>query len=631
MKYEKIYATQQQFTAAEGNSGNVTSIKPGVAFIEEREKTGFNKPHDTMITTNLDEVFINKVKVPVSSITSEYDFGGPGTYKVLYRYTSLTSMPASGFMGCVSIKTVVLPKSVSGNMPTLLFADCTKLSNIRIRGNVTGFGTNFFRNCTSLKVFRIPPSLTNIASSSFIGCTNISKVYVENWDAYFHMNDPQNVRDYPLRYSTGGTIFVNGKELITLDIPDNITFIPHYAFANCLSLRQVNGLNNATDIGTGAFKGCKNLVSIGENISGLTAIRNEAFSDCISLNQISLPDSLTSLGKAAYRNCSGATGELIIPSGVTTIGDETFRNCSGLSGLTFSDTITSIGISAFTSCTGFVCRLILPSGITSIGNYVFRDCMNLSGTLEIPSTLTSVGQGAFQYCKSISGTLVIPATLTTIGSLAFAAMEGLTNITLAARDSVFALDPFRYVRIGTTYAYYTGNKTGIFEAFCDTRRSGDVRICFEKILLHGNYSAPASGGYFLTCCPTTTEIRIDGDYTGGTMGLVHTYSDGASQLEFIEILGQATGQVLYGSNGGTAIKNNGIIHIGYDGKTNLTASNIFASNYIIGRQNVKVYFGDGSSQAHDQAILDQYLADSDWAARSTQLDTWYNYNGPYKS
>jgi hypothetical protein len=127
---------------------------------------------------------------------------------------------------------------------------------------------------------------------------------------------------------------------------------------------------------------------------------------------------------------------------------------------------------------------------------------------------------------------------------------------------------------------YTGNKQGVFEAFCNITRSGDTRINFKKILIHGNYRAPASSGYFLTCCNTLKEIRIDCDYTGGTFGLLHTYSAGAAQLEFIEILGNATGMVIYGSVSETAIKRGGVIHLGYDGKTNLTPSNIFSSNFV---------------------------------------------------
>lgn len=44
--------------------------------------------------------------------------------------------------------------------------------------------------------------------------------------------------------------------------------------------------------------------------------------------------------------------------------------------------------------------------------------------------------------------------------------------------------------------------------------------------------------------------------------------------------------------------------------------------------NYKIYVGDGSSAAHDDAILADYLADTNWATYSSRLDTWYNYLHP---
>ena len=35
MKHELLYETQAQFNTAQGNSGNVTSVTPGVAYIKE--------------------------------------------------------------------------------------------------------------------------------------------------------------------------------------------------------------------------------------------------------------------------------------------------------------------------------------------------------------------------------------------------------------------------------------------------------------------------------------------------------------------------------------------------------------------------------------------------------------------
>jgi hypothetical protein len=65
---------------------------------------------------------------------------------------------------------------------------------------------------------------------------------------------------------------------------------------------------------------------------------------------------------------------------------------------------------------------------------------------------------------------------------------------------------------------------------------------------------------------------------------------------------------------------NGTLHIL---ATTPPALNVFGQNNPI-----KIYVGDGSSAAHDDAILADYLAASGWASYSSRLDTWYNYLHP---
>lgn len=67
-----------------------------------------------------------------------------------------------------------------------------------------------------------------------------------------------------------------------------------------------------------------------------------------------------------------------------------------------------------------------------------------------------------------------------------------------------------------------------------------------------------------------------------------------------------------------------IIH--FERKTPITIpSNGFHSS----ASNYKIYVGDGSSAANDDAILQAYLADSNWNTNySSILDTWYNYLHP---
>ena len=90
-------------------------------------------------------------------------------------------------------------------------------------------------------------------------------------------------------------------------------------------------------------------------------------------------------------------------------------------------------------------------------------------------------------------------------------------------------------------------------------------------------------------------------------------------------MGTYSGGSIVGSSSTQYTASGFIYHFGYNGIA-CTPTQANASN---GRVS-KIYVGPGESQAGDQAILDQYLADSAWSAYSSKLATWWSYDGPYK-
>ncbi|HBI93980.1 MAG TPA: hypothetical protein DDY58_17015, partial [Terrisporobacter glycolicus] len=99
-------------------------------------------------------------------------------------------------------------------------------------------------------------------------------------------------------------------------IPDSITSIRDYTFANCSSLNSIAIPNNLTSIGDSAFYGCS------------------------SLDSIIIPDSLTSIGYRAFYLCSNLTS-IIIPDSVTYIGELAFSHCNILRSITISCNLCS--------------------------------------------------------------------------------------------------------------------------------------------------------------------------------------------------------------------------------------------------------------------------------------------------
>jgi hypothetical protein len=102
--------------------------------------------------------------------------------------------------------------------------------------------------------------------------------------------------------------------------------------------------------------------------------------------------------------------------------------------------------------------------------------------------------------------------------------------------------------------------------------------------------------------------------------IVDTGSNSISSVfSFIEVMGTVSGKGFV--FGAARYINTGLIeHLGYNGLA-CTASQASVSNTRVS----KIYVGPGESQAGDQAILDLYLADTDWSPYSYKLGTWWEY------
>ena len=67
-----------------------------------------------------------------------------------------------------------------------------------------------------------------------------------------------------------------------------------------------------------------------------------------------------------------------------------------------------------------------------------------------------------------------------------------------------------------------------------------------------------------------------------------------------------------------------VAHFGADTLPTLTPAQLCMENIT------KLYVGDGSSRANDEAVLSLYTAASSWASYLSKLATWWDYNGTYK-
>lgn len=159
-------------------------------------------------------------------------------------------------------------------------------------------------------------------------------------------------------------IKVTDKDIIngTVNIPNNITEINEYAFANT-NLR---------------------FIDIPEHVNKIGYL---AFSKCEFLQKINLPNSVTLIGKGALMNCINLQS-INLPNNITKIEKYMFEYCENIK------------------------NIKLQRNITKIKEYAFDYCLNLQ-SLVVECDIQKIENSAFKYCPKLDTIIVSEDTIYT--------------------------------------------------------------------------------------------------------------------------------------------------------------------------------------------------------------------------
>jgi len=240
-----------------------------------------------------------------------------------------------------SISSVVIEDGVT-SIGSMAFSGYTALESIDLGNTLEQIESRAFGECDSLTSVHIPASVTEIDSEAFISCSAIKGFKVDSDNEYFK--------------AYGGVLFNHEKtELVcypasskssTYTIPDTVTDIHAYAFADCNNLSGITVSGNVKIIPEKAFENCTKLtsVSIPEGTSG---IFSNAFDGCVSLRKIDVDDnnvSYTSIDGVLYEYSGDgmllikypakrAGSSYTLDENVTHIGNNAFRDVVNLRSL----------------------------------------------------------------------------------------------------------------------------------------------------------------------------------------------------------------------------------------------------------------------------------------------------------
>lgn len=242
-------------------------------------------------------------------------------------------------------------------------------------------------------------------------------------------------------------------------VPDGITHIEPYAFADCSELTRVILPESIKYIGKNAFEGCSKLQEI--NIPKHTRIAGKAFAYCGTLNTTTAIVSDNKLFRVGVNEKT-----YVIDDGITTIEAGAFKNCCELESIVIPDSIKIIDNNAFESCTSLE-SIVIPNSVKELGHSIFKGCKKLQHVV-LPNSLSYIPSETFCGCESLQE-MILPDNITKIASSSFLNCTSLRKIIVTSKleeigncafENCSSLEQF-YERCVNQSDYFPGFQTEI--------------------------------------------------------------------------------------------------------------------------------------------------------------------------
>jgi len=382
------------------------------------------------------------------------------TFEYIEATDSYTVKEYTGSAKFLSIPSTYNEKPVT-NIGHGAFYDCSTITSITIPANVTSIGNNAFSGCTGLTSITIPDSMTSIETGAFYDCNKLNTVHITDIAKWCGITfEKSSFLNYaftstPLYYAHN--LYLNGKLVTDLVIPDTVTEIKQFAFYGYSKLTSITIPDGVTSIGERAFYGCSGLTSI-TIPDEVTSIGESAFDGCRGIKSIAIPKNIKRISYAAFANCMnlktvnwnaiectkvGSTiiniwpgcdnlTEVIIGQNVKSIPRNAFLDCE-ITNLNIPDSVTNIEPGAFWDCSRYLLDITVSSNnpiyhvinncliekttktlilgcknsdvptdgsVTNIATYAFSNCSGLT-SITIPASVTSIGYNAFSGCNDL--------------------------------------------------------------------------------------------------------------------------------------------------------------------------------------------------------------------------------------
>ena len=196
--------------------------------------------------------------------------------------------------GC---STTIIPEGVT-SIGGRAFEGCSSLTAINIPEGVTSIGERAFYRCSGLTTITIPESMTSIGERPFVGCNSLTTIHISNLEAWCKISFEDNTSN---PFNIAKKLYLNGKLVTELVIPEGVTSIGEYAFYNLSSLTAITIPESVTSIGNEAFKHCSSITAITCKAISPPSASSSTFSGA----NVSIPVYVPSGSVEAYKAANG--------------------------------------------------------------------------------------------------------------------------------------------------------------------------------------------------------------------------------------------------------------------------------------------------------------------------------------
>lgn len=308
----------------------------------------------------------------------------------------VTAIGESAFHGCAALSNIEIPNSVI-TIEGQAFGECTSLTAVNIPNSVTSIGGGAFDGCTRLSDLTIGNGVATIEGYAFYDCQSLTEVIIPEGVTYI-----------------GGYAFYGCSNLTSVTIPTTLSEVDYWAFdCNSLADIHISDLSAWCRISF-TYDSTTNPLYCGENLylngklvtdliipEGVTSIGNYAFYDCNSLTSVTIPSSVTAIGKEAFRYCQleRLTLDCNIPNGMN---QQSYfyeaLNEAHFDTVVIGDSVTEIGDYAFSGFNRYwgddshLKTIYIGKSVENIGEGAFNECTNLTELYvhrDVPPTLES--------------------------------------------------------------------------------------------------------------------------------------------------------------------------------------------------------------------------------------------------